>query len=288
MTGFGKAVAETSGKRITVEIRSVNSKQSDISVKLPTALRPIEMEVRKRLNQTLLRGKIDTYILLEDLSNTPKTKIDGTLMAQYHVELRRIAEETGIPMPQDPMRTLLTMPNIYVSNDDTTEESSPDEDTLTAVDRAIDALVAFRRQEGEALAEGFRKNIGRIRTLLSEVEPYEKERIDNIRSRLEEGLQKYIETDYDRNRLEQELIYYIEKLDINEEKSRLLNHLDYFVTTMEHTEPGEGRKLGFIAQEIGREINTLGSKSNHAEMQKIVVKMKDELEQIKEQVLNIL
>ncbi len=288
MTGFGKAVVETPGKRITVEIRSVNSKQSDISVKLPTALRPIEMEVRKRLNQTLLRGKIDTYILLEDLSNTPKTKIDGTLMAQYHAELRRIAEKTGIPMPQDPMRTLLTMPNIYVSNDDTTEESSSDEDTLTAVDRAIDALVAFRCQEGEALAEGFRQNIGRIRTLLSEVEPYEKERIDNVRSRLEEGLQKYIETDYDRNRLEQELIYYIEKLDINEEKSRLLNHLDYFVATMEHTEPGEGRKLGFIAQEIGREINTLGSKSNHAEMQKIVVKMKDELEQIKEQVLNIL
>lgn len=289
MTGFGKSVIEANNKRVTIEIRSVNGKQSDISLRVPAALRPLEMEMRKRINQSLLRGKIDVFLTLEDLSNLPKTQVDTQLVGQYWEILKSISAETGIPMPEDPMRTLLSMPNVYVSNNtEEAEEATYEAITMEALDNAIKAHISFREQEGLALAQGFRNNIEKIRNLLSEVEPYEKERIDNVRARLEEGLQKYIETDYDKNRLEQELIYYIEKLDINEEKSRLANHLDYFIKTMDSNEEGEGRKLGFIAQEIGREINTLGSKSNHAELQKIVVKMKDELEQIKEQVLNVL
>ncbi|MDO4695278.1 YicC/YloC family endoribonuclease [Porphyromonas sp.] len=288
MTGFGKAVVEAENKRVTIEIRSVNGKQSDISMKVQASLRSLEMEMRKRVNQALLRGKIDVFITLEDLSNLPKTQVDAQLMNQYWKELQRISSETGIPMPQDPMRTLLSMPNIYISNNNNGEEETYESITMEALEKAIAAHISFRTQEGEALAKGFQNNIEKIRGLLAEVEPYEKERIDNVRAKLEEGLQKYIETDYDKNRLEQELIYYIEKLDINEEKSRLSNHLNYFIKTMESDEEGVGRKLGFIAQEIGREINTLGSKSNHSELQKIVVKMKDELEQIKEQVLNVL
>lgn len=288
MTGFGKSVVEADNKRVTIEIRSVNSKQADISLRVPAPLRALEMEMRKRINQHLLRGKIDVYLNIEDLSNLPKTQIDHQLIAQYWENLKILSQEVGIPLSDDPMRTLLSMPNVYISNNADEDDTTYETITLNALDQAIQAHISFREQEGSALAEGFRQNIHNIRTLLQEVEPYEKERIANVRTRLEEGLQKYIETDYDRNRLEQELIFYIEKLDINEEKSRLSNHLDYFLQTMDSPADGEGRKLGFIAQEIGREINTLGSKSNHAELQKIVVKMKDELEQIKEQVLNVL
>lgn len=286
MTGFGKGSVENEVRRISVEIRSINSKQADISVRLPVELRGIEMEVRKRLSTSLLRGKIDLFVTIEELTSKPKAHIDQELLKLYWDELNRISQETSIPLPSDPMRTLLAMPNIYTIKKE--EEQGYDEITLNVVDEAINALIAFREQEGQALAAVFQKNINTISRLLEEIEPYEKERIENVRTKLNEGLQKYIETDYDRNRLEQELIYYIEKLDVNEEKNRLTNHLSYFIKTMNESSDGEGRKLGFIAQEIGREINTLGSKSNHAEMQKIVVRMKDELEQIKEQVLNVL
>ena len=275
MTGYGKAAVEGPDKRINVEIKSLNSKALDLSARIAPLYREKEMEIRAEIARTLERGKVDFCLWRE--------KKEGA----YYQRIKEISAATGIPEPADWFGTLLRLPDVLAKNE--VQELSDEEWALAheAVQRALDALVEFRRQEGIALEKKFREKIANISRLLTEVEPYEQERVGRIKERIVEALQKTLEVDYDKNRLEQELIYYIEKLDINEEKQRLANHLKYFIQTLEEGH-GQGKKLGFIAQEMGREINTLGSKSNQAEMQRIVVRMKDELEQIKEQVLNVM
>lgn len=289
MTGFGKAEASSESLKITAEIRSLNSKQADIGLRMPTEFRQEEMEIRKMVAQSLIRGKIDVFIIVEHLIDTPQLTFNASLLQQYWSQIQELVETTQVPMPLDPFRTMISFPGVTRSSNLEDEATAGSSQLLLTVTRnAIEQLQEFRRQEGEALAVVFLENIDAIEALLAMTKPYEDERIQEIRTRLEEGIKKYVDQEYDKNRLEQELIYYIERLDVNEEKKRLQNHLDYFRETLSHPEIGQGRKLGFIAQEIGREINTLGSKSNHAELQKIVVKMKDHLEQIKEQVLNVL
>ena len=289
MTGFGKAEARSESQKVTVEIRSLNSKQADISLRLPYDLRSAEIEVRKKVAERLLRGKIDIFVNIEHLRQVPGISFDTALAKEYWQELKAFAEETGLPMLSDPMRTILTFNGVQKNHEETDEEVEELHGLMDkALNDALDNLCDFRAQEGHSLYQVFKSNNEAIDNLLGQTKPYEEERITEIKQRLEDNLKKYIEHEYDPGRLEQEMIFYIEKLDVNEEKNRLKNHLKYFQETMDLNEPGQGRKLGFIAQEMGREINTLGSKSNHAELQKIVVKMKDHLEQIKEQVLNVL
>ena len=288
MTGYGKAAVEGPDKRINVEIKSLNSKALDLSARIAPLYREKEMEIRAEIARTLERGKVDFCLWIEKKEGaTPATPIDPALVQAYYQRIKEISAATGIPEPADWFGTLLRLPDVLAKNE--VQELSDEEWALAheAVQRALDALVEFRRQEGIALEKKFREKSANISRLLTEVEPYEQERVGRIKERIVEALQKTLEVDYDKNRLEQELIYYIEKLDINEEKQRLANHLKYFIQTLEEGH-GQGKKLGFIAQEMGREINTLGSKSNQAEMQRIVVRMKDELEQIKEQVLNVM
>jgi uncharacterized protein (TIGR00255 family) len=245
------------------------------------------MEMRQMVAEALIRGKVDMSVWIEKDMAVDPTPINAALVENYYQQIKSISEKTGIPVPEDWFYTLLRMPDVLTKTD--TEELADDEWTTVknAVSEALQNLVDFRTQEGAALQKKFTEKIDNIAMLLAEIEPYEESRVEKIRQRIVEGLQQIPGVDYDKNRLEQELIYYIEKLDISEEKQRLTNHLKYFRDTM--NEPaGQGKKLGFIAQEMGREINTTGSKSNQAEMQNIVVKMKDELEQIKEQVLNAL
>lgn len=291
MTGFGKAEATYGFRKITVEVRSVNSKQADVFLRVPSDLRYMEMDIRKQVTDTLLRGKIDVYISIEGAGAEPRVQFNSELARRYWEQLSELSHTTEIPMLRDPMRTILSLQGVIIPADGQSDESSEEalkEAVMAVLRDALTAHISFRNQEGRALYEVFVDNIDAIAALMEQTATYEEERIAAVRARLEEGLKKYIETDYDRNRLEQEMIYYIEKLDVNEEKNRLRNHLSYFRQTMDKDEVGQGRTLGFIAQEIGREVNTLGSKSNHAELQKIVVGMKDHLEQIKEQVLNVL
>ena len=245
------------------------------------------MEIRQVVSKTLLRGKVDISIWIEKDESADAAPINKALVDNYYKQIKDIAANTGIPEPQDWFATLLRMPDVLMKTE--VEELSDEEWKIVrdGLDKAIDALVAFRKQEGEALFRKFTEKVDNIATLLASIEVYEKSRVEKIRQRIIDGLKNIPEIEYDKNRLEQELIYYIEKLDISEEKQRLANHLKYFRETMADG-IGQGKKLGFIAQEMGREINTTGSKSNNAEMQNIVVKMKDELEQIKEQVLNVL
>ena len=287
MTGYGKAVVAYKEKKIHVEIKSLNSKQLDLNTRIAQLYREKEMEMRQMVSEALIRGKVDMSVWVEKDAIVDATPINGALIENYYGQIKAIADKTGIPLPEDWFYTLLRMPDVLTKTD--TEDFDDDEwtEVRRAVEEAITQLVSFRRQEGAALEKKFAEKIDNIEQLLASIEPYEKSRVEKIRQRITEGLQQIPGVDYDRNRLEQELIYYIEKLDISEEKQRLTNHLAYFRSTMQ--EPaGQGKKLGFIAQEMGREINTTGSKSNQAEMQNIVVRMKDELEQIKEQVLNVL
>ncbi len=289
MTGFGKAEAKSESQKVTVEIRSLNSKQADISLRLPFDLRSEEIEVRKMVAQSLLRGKIDVFVSVEQLKEEPNVSFDAVLAKEYWQKLQDFAAETGIPMLDNPMKTILGFNGVQKSHEESEEEIEALKNLMTkALGDALDHLREFRVQEGLSLYRVFEENNRAIGELLSQTKPFEDERITEIKQRLEDNLKKYIDHEYDPGRLEQEMIFYIEKLDVNEEKNRLKNHLKYFQETMDLPEPGQGRKLGFIAQEMGREINTLGSKSNHAGLQKIVVKMKDHLEQIKEQVLNVL
>ena len=287
MTGYGKAVVAYKEKKINVEIKSLNSKQLDLNTRIAPLYREKEMEIRQMVADTVIRGKVDMSVWIEKDMLVDATPINGALVENYYRQIREIASKTGIPVPEDWFQTLLRMPDVLTKTE--TEELDEEEWTVVkgAVGEALGHLVEFRTQEGSALEKKFTEKIDNIQRLLADIEPYEKGRVEKIRSRIVDGLQQIPGVEYDRNRLEQELIYYIEKLDISEEKQRLTNHLKYFRDTMR--EPaGQGKKLGFIAQEMGREINTTGSKSNQAEMQNIVVKMKDELEQIKEQVLNAL
>ena len=288
MTGYGKATAELSDKKINVEIKSLNSKAMDLSTRIAPLYREKEIEIRNEIAKALERGKVDFSLWIDKKDACELvTPINQDVVVAYYERIRTISETTGIPAPEDWFSTLLRMPDVMTKND--IQELSEDEwkAVHATVLQAIQNLVEFRIQEGAALEKKFREKISNIAKLLTSVDPYEKERVEKIKERITDALEKTISVDYDKNRLEQELIYYIEKLDINEEKQRLSNHLKYFINTMEDGS-GQGKKLGFIAQEMGREINTLGSKSNHAEMQKIVVQMKDELEQIKEQVLNVM
>lgn len=288
MTGYGKAVVTFKEKKINVEIKSLNSKALDLSTRIAPLYREKEMEIRQTVAKSLERGKVDFAIWIEKDAVVDAAPINTALVENYYKQIKAISAQTGIPEPTDWYATLLNLPDVTTKTD--TEELTDEEWTVASqvIAQAIDALVAFRKQEGAALQQKFNEKVDNIEHLLSQIEPYEKSRIEKIRQNIIKGLEQIPSADYDKNRLEQELIYYIEKLDISEEKQRLTNHLKYFRETMNEKGHGVGKKLGFIAQEMGREINTTGSKSNQAEMQNIVVKMKDELEQIKEQVLNAL
>lgn len=287
MTGYGKAVVVFKDKKISAEIKSLNSKQLDLQTRIAPLYREKEMEIRQMISTALERGKVDFALWIEKDAGVDATPVNTALVENYYRQLKAVAEKVGIPEPEDWMYTLTRMPDVLTKTD---QEVLSDEEWAVvrqAVEQAINALIDFRKQEGAALEKKFAEKVDNIERLLAEIEPWEKSRVEKIRQRIVEGLQQIPGVDYDKNRLEQELIYYIEKLDISEEKQRLTNHLNYFRETMANGH-GQGKKLGFIAQEMGREINTTGSKSNQAEMQNIVVQMKDELEQIKEQVLNAL
>ncbi|MBD5306864.1 MAG: YicC family protein [Bacteroides sp.] len=292
MTGFGRGIAQSDNLKATVDIKSVNSKQIDLTMRVPSSMRELEVSLRNKVAKALERGKIELSVCIESLAAPASARINNEVAARYIDELRQSSNSLGIDEPQDWWRLLLRLPDVLQNR---TEEFGEKElATVTeAADLAIEALQSFRRAEGEKLYLFFVDKIKEISALLEEIDPMEAERVPHIRQRLEEQLGRLESIEYDRGRLEQEMIFYLEKLDVTEEKTRLRSHLSYFMETLGGSdalpqEGGQGKKLGFIAQEMGREINTLGSKSNHAGMQKVVVRMKDALEQIKEQVLNVL
>lgn len=286
MTGYGKSTAELNKRKVTVEVKSLNSKQLDLSVRLPNLYKEHEMEIRNLLSRQLERGKVDFLIYVENIGNETATQINQSTLEGYYNQIKESSVKLSIELPNDWFQVLLRLPDVLKYESQEVDEAEWAE-VSRVINEAVGQLLSFRKQEGAMLQKLFEEKIANISTLLTEIEPFETERVDKIKGRITEALHKIEDFDYDKNRFEQEMIYYIEKLDINEEKNRLNNHLKYFLETMK-SGTGQGKKLGFIAQEIGREVNTMGSKSNHAEMQQIVVKMKDELEQIKEQVLNVL
>ena len=286
-TGYGKSTAVFKNKKINVEIKSLNSKALDLSTRIAPLYREKEMEIRSMISKVLERGKVDFSIWVEKDETQTATPINGAILENYYSQIKTISEEKNIPLPADWFATLLRLPDVMTRTE--VEELEDEEWNIVQniINDAIAKLVDFRTQEGIALQKKFTEKIENIGRLLKSIEPYEQCRTERIRQRLTDALEAIPGIEYDKNRLEQEMIYYIEKLDIDEEKQRLTNHLNYFMETMKNGH-GQGKKLGFIAQEMGREINTTGSKSNLAEMQNIVVMMKDELEQIKEQVLNVM
>ena len=287
MTGYGRATVTFQAKKIHIEVKSLNSKALDLSTRIAPVYREKEMELRQMIAKALIRGKVDLSVWIEKDDTQASMPINTAIVESYYKQIKAVSAKTGIPEPQNWYDVLLRLPDTLGKP----EEDELSEEEWAAVRAGIEAaladLQAFRRQEGAALEKKFHEKIDNIEALLKSVEPYEKSRVPKIKEAIVKGLEQIPEVDYDKSRLEQELIYYIEKLDISEEKQRLTNHLKYFRETLDEDKPN-GKKLGFIAQEMGREINTTGSKSNQAEMQNIVVKMKDELEQIKEQVLNAL
>lgn len=289
MTGFGKAVSEFTDKKVVIEIKSLNSKQLDLYTKINNFYRSKELEIRNLIQQELGRGKVEFSLMLDQVSEASAgVQINKVAFNNYLNQIKEISEETGVALPNDWFTVIMRMPEVLKAEQNEELSDEEWEQTLVAIKEALKALNEFRSQEGEGLKKFFIERINTIRGYLAEVPNYEKARIDKIKARLEENLAALEEkVSLDSGRLEQEMIFYIEKLDISEEKQRLAKHLDYFIETMEK-EPACGKKLGFIAQEMGREINTLGSKSNCSELQVLVVNMKDELEKIKEQVLNVL
>jgi uncharacterized protein (TIGR00255 family) len=288
MTGFGKASAVIGSHKITIEVKSLNSKQLDLTARVPSMYRSLELDMRNIVAREMQRGKADLIVSVETLVGADaQVKLNVGAMAAYKAQIEAASAQLGIPEPSDWYAVLMRFPDVVTSanDEDVSEDSRAQILELTA--KAVEGLMAHRRAEGIRLEEFFAPRIQAITNLLKDIEPFEAERVPKIRARIEEGLSKIPVAEYDKGRLEQEMIFYIEKLDVNEERQRLAQHLRYFIETMEGP-AGQGKKLGFIAQEMGREINTLGSKSNHAEMQRIVVKMKDILEQIKEQVLNVM
>lgn len=284
MTGFGKITGSFESKKVSIEIRSLNSKSLDLNVRIASNYRELESEIRKIVGEELDRGKIDVYINIDSTGDTKNFTLNKDLAKAYFEDLKEVNTLIN-GKTEDYLSLILRMPDIY--NNEREELSTEEKTWLLALMReACGKLNEFRRQEGDALVQEFTLRIEDIRRLLLEVPKYESERLDTVRDRMRKGLEELQNGKIDDNRLEQELIFYIEKLDVSEEKMRLMNHLDYYLETMKV--PMSGKKLGFISQEIGREINTLGSKSNHAEMQKLVVDMKDNLEKIKEQILNTL
>ncbi len=288
MTGFGKATNEYLEKKITVEIKSLNSKQSDISTRIPVQYREKELLIRNEVYQKLNRGKIDVSIWVEGSENDKNIQLNEGLILDYYNQLEKISKKIGRSLDNEQvLQLIMRLPDVMKAELKELDENEWNS-IFQTVQNALIELDIFRTQEGNVLEKDFYNRIEIINHLLSEIEPFENERIVKIRERINQNLNEYIESkQIDNNRLEQEIILYIEKLDITEEKVRLKNHCSYFIMTMEKEEYA-GKKLGFIVQEIGREINTIGSKANHVEIQKIVVQMKDELEKIKEQLLNIL
>ena len=290
MTGVGKSIVRHNNKTIIIFVKTLNSKQIDISTRIPALYREKELELRTMVSEKLVRGKVELSISI-DGANTSLSgvqQINVEALRYYKEQLDNLNKELGLELGST--EQLLKLPGVFVSTESSIQELGDEEWVAVrqGLEEALGAVSAFRRQEGCMLEDVLRQSIKNIRSLLSKVDIPEQERIQQIRQKIEEGLKKLSIDGYDRGRLEQEMIYYIEKLDINEEKNRLRNHLDYFEAELDLSEGIQGKTLGFVAQEIGREINTLGSKSNNADMQQIVVKMKDELEQIKEQTLNIL
>lgn len=287
MTGYGKSDAVFNGKKIHVEVKSLNSKALDLNARVAPLYREKEMEVRQLLAKAIERGKVDFTLWVEKDETSVAATINPEAVKNYVAQIQDICNAQSLAMPQNVWDVVLRLPDATQTS--AVEELTDEEWTvvLDAIQQAVAHLVDFRKQEGAALYKKFSEKLDNIERYLHEIEPYEKGRVEKIRQRLFDRLSELKGVDYDKNRLEQELIYYIEKLDISEEKQRLANHLRYFRETMDNGH-GQGKKLGFISQEMGREINTTGSKSNQAEMQNIVVKMKDELEQIKEQVLNVM
>lgn len=288
MTGYGKASAQYRDKKITAEIKSLNSKALDLTARIASNYREKEMQLRTLIGERLLRGKIEFCLWIEKDTIEQTAQLNIPLILKYLKQFKEANEKYGIPLPANITEVIIKMPDA-ISRQDTSEETSDEEWAIVqqVTEAAIEQLIEFRKKEGLALEHRFTENLNNIDSLMASLEPYEKTRTAKIRQRLADALSSIPEVEYDRGRLEQEMIFYIEKLDISEEKQRLKQHIDYFRETIA-IEHGQGKKLAFIAQEMGREINTTGSKSNQAEMQNIVVMMKDELEQIKEQVLNVL
>jgi uncharacterized protein (TIGR00255 family) len=287
MTGFGKTEFEVGTKKITLEIKSLNSKQLDINTRVPSMYREKDLEIRRLISEMLTRGKVDFAIYLDNLGTESTSRINSAIIKDYFKQLKTIHKELGLEVDQSIMQSIMRLPEtvkmVYDELDET-EWLMVRENLI----KTLDELNRFRDQEGLALKADIDANIANILDLLAQVEPFETQRMENVKTKIKESLDTLqLNGNIDKNRFEQELIYYMEKLDINEEKVRLTNHCSYFTETMNEDEPS-GRKLGFIAQEIGREINTLGSKANESNLQRIVVQMKDNLEKIKEQVLNVL
>jgi len=283
MTGYGKATGSFEGKKVTVELRSLNSKSLDLNMRLVSAYKELEPQLRNLIAEHLDRGKVDMIVQIDSTGESKSVSINKDLAQAYFKDLEEVNMLIG-GKTEDYLSLILRMPDIYVNE----REELTEKEKAWILDlnkQACDALNTFRRQEGKALEIEFSARIGDIRTYLAAIPQYEQERVETVKERIRKGLEE-LQAQPDQNRLEQEMIFYIEKMDVSEEKMRLTNHLDYFMQTM--TTLNSGKKLGFISQEIGREINTLGSKSNHVEMQKLVVGMKDALEKIKEQILNTL
>jgi len=287
MTGFGKAEFEVNNKKFTIEIKSLNSKQVDINTRIPAIYREKDIEIRKELSDKLERGKIDFNIYVESLGDESNSKINEPILRSYFKQLSKISAELNLATDNSTLQAALRLPDVVK-----TEYQTLDEEEWGIIIRnirnAISDIDKFRVQEGDALKVDILKSIELIQSLLVQIEPYEGQRIEALRTRLTENLDKLsLNGNVDKNRFEQELIFYLEKLDINEEKVRLANHCEYFIDTAAEPVP-TGKKLAFISQEIGREINTIGSKANNTEIQRIVVQMKDYLERVKEQLLNVL
>lgn len=287
MTGYGKAEFETGNKKITIELKSLNSKQLDINSRLPMLYREKDLVIRKAISENLIRGKVDFSLYIENLGTESNSAINENIVSAYFKQLSEIQQKLGLPVTEQIMQNVMRLPDTVKT---VYEELNENEwlEIMKKIQSVIAMLDGFRVQEGNALEQDIRSNIADIQNLLSQVEPFEKQRIENVKTRIQDSLNEIaLNGNMDKNRFEQELIYYLEKLDINEEKVRLTNHCSYFLETLDAT-TDVGKKLGFIAQEIGREINTIGSKANESNIQRIVVQMKDALERIKEQLLNVL
>nr|WP_319399405.1 YicC/YloC family endoribonuclease [uncultured Carboxylicivirga sp.] len=287
MTGFGKGICELPNKKINIEIKSLNSKQLDLNTRIPNLYREKEIEIRNTVGKKLTRGKVDVSFYVEAATSDKITKVNQQVIKDYYAQLKQVSADLGLSENTDFLKVIMPLPDtVKVELAELNENEW--KAIAVAIEDAIEDITAFRQREGKALEADIRQRITTIDELLQEVPNFETQRIDKIRTRIKENLEEVaVQTQVDENRFEQEIIFYLEKLDITEEKVRLANHLKYFIETLEASDV-VGKKLGFITQEIGREINTLGSKANDADLQKVVIRMKDELEKIKEQILNIL
>ena len=287
MTGFGKAEFEVNNKKITIEIKSLNSKQIDINTRIPALYREKDISLRKVLSDTLIRGKVDFNIYMENLGEDSNSKINEPILKSYFEQLKKVSSDLNLAIDHSTLQAAIRLPDVVKTEYETLDEEEWNI-ILSNVKKAVSDIDSFRVQEGKALLTDIEGNVKSIRNLLDEIEPFEGKRIETVKQRLKENLESLqLNGNVDKNRFEQELIFYLERLDINEEKVRLANHCSYFLETINLPEPA-GKKLGFISQEIGREINTIGSKANDTNIQRIVVNMKDHLERVKEQLLNVL